>query len=163
MSKFSNLYDIDGNIINTSPQHTFTLEECEELVDKLTKKVQENPENEVYKVYLNNAQKWLMHMYDNMSRQDLMKRMSFVTDSIQNAKNEATEAEQEQLNKIEEAMEELKKAYDKEDPLIGAVIPDDMMEDIHKGIRETVMDEYVEPIEEVKENGDDKSNVASAA
>ena len=131
MSKFSNLYDIDGNIINQSPQHTFTLEECEELVDKLTKKVQENPENEVYKVYLNNAQKWLMHMYDNMSRQDLMKRMSFVTDSIQNAKNEATEAEQEQLNKIGEAMEELKKAYD----------------------NDTIMDEYVEPIEEVKEDG----------
>ena len=29
MSKFSNLYDIDGNIINKSPQHTFTLEETE--------------------------------------------------------------------------------------------------------------------------------------
>ena len=137
MSKFSNLYDIDGNIINQSPQHTFTLEECEELVDKLTKKVQENPENEVYKVYLNNAQKWLMHMYDNMSRQDLMKRMSFVTDSIQNAKNEATEAEQEQLNKIGEAMEELKKAYD----------------------NDTIMDEYVEPIEEVKNNETDKEDI----
>ena len=126
MSKFSNLYDIDGNIINRSPQHTYTIEECEELVDKLTKKVEENPENKVYKVYLNNAQKWLMHLYDGMSRQDLMKRMSFITDSIQNAKNEATEAEQEQLNKIGEAMEELKKAYNEE----------------------TVMDEYVEPIEE---------------
>ena len=80
-------------------------------------------------------------MYDNMSRQDLMKRMSFVTDSIQNAKNEATEAEQEQLNKIGEAMEELKKAYD----------------------NDTIMDEYVEPIEEVKEDGNDKSNVESAA
>ena len=107
MSKFSNLYDVDGNIINPSPQHTFTIEECEELVDKLTKKVEENPEDEVYKVYLNNAQKWLMHMYDGMSRQDLMKRMSFLTDSIQNAKNEATEAEKEQLNAVEKAMEEL--------------------------------------------------------
>ena len=59
MSKFSNLYDIDGNIINKSPQHTFTLEETEQLVDDLSKKVQENPDNEVYKVYLANAQKWL--------------------------------------------------------------------------------------------------------
>lgn len=141
MSKYSNLYDIDGNIINESPQHTFTIEECEELVDKLTKKVEENPENEVYKVYLNNAQKWLMHMYDGMSRQDLMKRMSFLTDSIQNAKNEATEAEKEQLNAVEKAMEELKEAYDKE----------------------TIMDEYVEPIEEIKEDGNNKSNVEPAA
>ena len=137
MSKFSNLYDVDGNIINPSPQHTFTIEECEELVDKLTKKVEENPENEVYKVYLNNAQKWLMHMYDGMSRQDLMKRMSFLTDSIQNAKNEATEAEKEQLNAVEKAMEELKEAYDKE----------------------TIMDEYVEPIEEITEDERDKEDI----
>lgn len=128
MSKFSNLYDIDGNIINKSPQHTYTLEECEKLVDDLTKKVEENPDNEVYKVYLNNAQKWLMHMYDGMSRQDLMKRMSFLTDSIQNAKDTANEAEQKQLDEINKVMEEFKKQYD----------------------NDTIMDEYVEPIEEVK-------------
>jgi len=141
MSKFSNLYDIDGNIINKSPQHTYTLEECEKLVDDLTKKVEENPDNEVYRVYLNNAQKWLMHMYDGMSRQDLMKRMSFLTDSIQNAKDTANEAEQKQLDEINKVMEEFKKQYD----------------------NDTIMDEYVEPIEEVKEDGDDKSNVESAA
>lgn len=128
MSKFSNLYDIDGNIINKSPQHTYTLEECEKLVDDLTKKVEENPDNEVYRVYLNNAQKWLMHMYDGMSRQDLMKRMSFLTDSIQNAKDTANEAEQKQLDEINKVMEEFKKQYD----------------------NDTIMDEYVEPIEEVK-------------
>jgi len=137
MSKFSNLYDIDGNIINESPQHTFTIEECEELVDKLTKKVEENPENEVYKVYLNNAQKWLMHMYDGMSRQDLMKRMSFLTDSIQNAKDTTNEAEQKQLDEINKVMEEFKKQYD----------------------NDTIMDEYVEPIEEVKEDERDKEDI----
>ena len=151
MSKFSNLYDIDGNLINKSPQHTYTLEETEALVDALAKKVEEYPDNKVYKVYLNNAQKWLMHLYDNMSREDLMKRMSFIKDSVQKAKDEASEAEQKQIEKISKVMEELKEAYDKEDPLTGAVIPDDMMEDIHKGIRETVMDEYVEPIEEINE------------
>lgn len=36
------------------------------------------------------------------------------------------------------------------DPLEGSVIPDNMMEEIHKGIREDLckMDEYVSPIEE---------------
>lgn len=130
MSKFSNLYDIDGNIINKSPQHTYTLEECEKLVDDLTKKVQENPENEVYKVYLNNAQKWLMHMYDNMSREDLMKRMSLVKDSVQKAKDEASEAEQKQIEEINKIMEDFKKQYDND---------------------EIVMDEYIEPIEEINE------------
>ena len=128
MSKFSNLYDIDGNIINKSPQHSFTIEEVEELVDNLSKKVEENPDNNVYKVYLNNAQKWLMHMYDNMSRQDLMKRLNLITDSVQEAKDKANDAEKEQLDTISKAMEELKEAYDKEN--------------------ETVMDEYVEPIDE---------------
>lgn len=137
MSKFSNLYDIDGNIINKSPQHTYTLEECEKLVDDLTKKVEENPDNEVYRVYLNNAQKWLMHMYDGMSRQDLMKRMSFLTDSIQNAKDTANEAEQKQLDEINKVMEEFKKQYD----------------------NDTIMDEYVEPIEEIKEDETDKEDI----
>ena len=115
MSKFSNLYDIDGNIINKSPQHTMTLEEVEELVDKLTKKVEENPDNEVYKVYLNNAQKWLMHMYDGMSRHDLFKRLNLVQNQIQDAKDQATEQEQNVLDKINKSMEELKEAYDKDE------------------------------------------------
>ena len=129
MSKFSNLYDIDGNIINKSPQHTFTLEETEQLVDDLTKKVQENPENEVYKVYLANAQKWLYKLYNEMSREDLMKRMNFITDSIQNAKDEVNEAEQAKIEEINKAVEELKAGYNK-----------------------VVMDEYVEPIEEINDD-----------
>lgn len=129
MSKFSNLYDIDGNIINPAPQHTFTLEETEQLVDDLTKKVQENPENEVYKVYLANAQKWLYKLYNEMSREDLMKRLNLVKDSVQNAKDEVNEAKQKELDEINKAVEELKEEYNK-----------------------VVMDEYVEPIEEINEN-----------
>ena len=136
MSKFSNLYDIDGNIINKSPQHTFTLEETEQLVDDLTKKVQENPENETYKVYLANAQKWLYKLYNEMSREDLMKRMNFITDSVQNAKDEVNEAEQAKIEEINKAVEELKQEYNK-----------------------VVMDEYVEPIEEINENEGHKENI----
>ena len=136
MSKFSNLYDIDGNIINKSPQHTFTLEETEQLVDDLTKKVQENPENEVYKVYLANAQKWLYKLYNEMSREDLMKRMNFITDSIQNAKDEVNEAEQAKIEEINKAVEELKEEYNK-----------------------ITMDEYVEPIEEINENEGHTENI----
>ena len=115
MSKFSNLYDIDGNIINPAPQHNFTIEETEKLVDDLTKKVQENPDNEVYKVYLNNAQKWLFKLYNEMSREDLMKRMTILNDTIQQAKTEASEAEKAQIDEVSKAMEELKEAYDKEE------------------------------------------------
>lgn len=114
MSKFSNIYDIDGNIIRRADQGPFTLEETEKLVDELTKKVQENPDNKVYKVYLNNAQKWLFKLYNEMSREELMNRMSFVQNSIDEAKSEASEAEQKQLEEINNIMEEFKKQYDNE-------------------------------------------------
>lgn len=156
MSKFSNLYDIDGNIINKSPQHTFTIEETEQLVDDLTKKVQENPDNEVYKVYLNNAQKWLMHLYDGMNREDLLKRMSFIKDSIQNAKDEATAAEQSKLDEINKVLEDLKEQYDNESedttPDTEGTGESDMAGEVEQPVEvpETVMDEYVD-FEEVKD------------
>ena len=147
MSKFSNLYDIDGNIINKSPQHTYTLEETEQLVDDLSKKVQENPDNEVYKVYLANAQKWLYKLYNEMDREELMKRMNFITDSVQNAKNEVNEAEQKEIDEINKAVEELKKEYDRLEGE-GTVLDNEVEQPV---VVDTpvVMEEYVEPIEEV--------------
>lgn len=150
MSKFSNLYDIDGNIINKSPQHTFTLEETEQLVDDLSKKVQENPDNEVYKVYLANAQKWLYKLYNEMSREELMKRMNFITDSVQNAKNEVNEAEQKEIDEINKAVEELKKEYDKLEGE-GTVLDNEVEQPVAVDTP-VVMDEYVEPIEEITES-----------
>lgn len=155
MSKFSNLYDVDGNIINKSPQHTFTIEETEKLVDDLTKKVQENPDNEVYKVYLNNAQRWLMHLYDGMSRQDLMKRMSFVQNAIQDAKDEATEVDQKSLEELNNILDEFKKQYDKPENTpteTKGTGESDMVGEVEQPVEvpETVMDEYVD-FEEVNE------------
>lgn len=127
MSKYSNIYDIDGNIIRRADQGNFTIEEVEQLVDDLTKKVQDNPDNNVYKVYLNNAQKWLMHMYNNMSKEDIMKRLTILKDSVDDAKSTQIKAEQAKLDEIGKAMEKLKEEYDKED---------------------IKMDEYIEPIED---------------
>ena len=131
MSKFSNLYDVDGNIINPAPQHNFTIEETEQLVDDLTKKVQENPDNEVYKVYLDNAQKWLMKLYNEMSREDLMKHMTVLNNQLEEAKSEANEAEQKAIEEVSKAIEDLKEAYEKDDE------------------SPVVMEEYVEPVEEI--------------
>ena len=125
MSKFSNLYDIDGNIINKSPQHRFTIEETEKLVDELTEKVKENPDNEVYKVYLNNAQKWLFKLYNEMSRDELIKHLDLVKNSVEEAKNNATEAEQNVLEQINKAAEELKKEYDNESEDTPSTTPEE--------------------------------------
>lgn len=128
MKNYSNIYDVDGNIIRKAgDNHRFTIEEVEKLVDDLTQKVQENPDNQVYKVYLNNAHRWLYNMYNSMSTEDIKARISALQNNIQDAKDDLNEAEKEQLDAISEAMEKLKAEYDE--------------------------DEYVEPIEEIKDEG----------
>ena len=153
--KESNIYDIDGELIRRGDQGAFTLEETEELVDKLTKKVKENPDNEVYKVYLNNAQKWLFKLYNNMSREDLMKRMTFLQTSVDDAKNAANEAEQAELEEINKAIEELKNEYNNlpETPELATTegTGDEQLDRPVERPVELNMDEYVEPIEEVKD------------
>lgn len=176
--KESNIYDIDGELIRRGDQGAFTLEETEELVDKLTKKVQENPDNQVYKVYLNNAQKWLFKLYNEMKPEDVMKRMTFLQNSVDEAKTAASEAEQKQLEEINNAIENLKKAYDSESENTDVDTPEEPGEQqLDRPVESPVaiapltdvsselnMDEYVqfselpvsdetskEPIEEIKD------------
>lgn len=144
MNNYTNIYDIDGNIIRKAgDNHKFTIEEVEKLVDELTEKVQKNPDNQVYKVYLNNAHKWLYNMYNSMSTEDIKARISALQNNIQDAKNDLNEAEKQQLDAISEAMEQLKAEYDADQPDAPEIL-----EDVRP---ETVMDEYVEPIEEIKD------------
>lgn len=157
--KESNIYDIDGELIRRGDQGAFTLEETEELVDKLTKKVKENPDNEVYKVYLNNAQKWLFKLYNNMSREDLMKRMTFLQTSVDDAKNAANEAEQAELEEINKAIEELKNEYNNLPETPELATPEGTGDEqldrpVESPVEEptpVIMDEYVEPVEEVND------------
>lgn len=135
INKFSNIYDKDDNLIrkvneNTGRLDKYTIEEVEQLVDELTEKVKENPENLEYKTQLNNVQSFLFNMYNHMSRNDLLKRMTILQDSIQKAKSDVTEKEQAVLDKVNEEMDKLKQAYEAEEP---------------------VMDEYV-AYEEIKDN-----------
>lgn len=152
----ANLYDIDGNLISKAPLNNKTISEVEQLVDELTKKVQDNPENEVYKVYLNNAQQFLFGMYNNMSKEDLISRISVLQNSVEKAKSEVNEAEQSKLEEINKVLEELKNSnkelkiysdgehvdYEEDEPYLE--------DPISEASSETKMDEYVE-YEEIKE------------
>lgn len=149
MNNYTNIYDIDGNIIRKAgDNHRFTIEEVEKLVDDLTAKVQQNPDNQVYRVYLNNAHKWLYNMYNNMSVEELTKRISTIQDAIQAAKDNATELEQRNLEDINEAMDKFAEQYNADKPDSTPVLETDP--DGSESRPETVMDEYVEPIEEIK-------------
>lgn len=124
----ANLYDIDGNLISKAPLNNKTISEVEQLVDELTKKVQDNPENEVYKVYLNNAQSFLFGMYNNMSKEDLITRISALQNSVEKAKSEVNEAEQAKLEETNKVLEELKNSYEEPKPTVMGSISDEMDE-----------------------------------
>ena len=120
MNNYTNIYDVDGNIVRKAgDNHKFTLEEVEKLVDDLTEKVRQNPDNQVYKVYLNNAQKWLFNMYNSMSTEDLKQRISLLQNTIQDAKDNANELEQKNLEEINKIMDEFKAQYDEKLEKIG--------------------------------------------
>lgn len=117
INKFANIYDKDGNLIRKVNEKTgmldnYTIEEVEELVDELTKKVQENPENIEYKTQLNNTQAFLFNMYNNMSKEDLSKRLSVLQNAIDSAKDKANEADKVALDHANEQLETLKNAYE---------------------------------------------------
>lgn len=119
INKFSNIYDKDGNLIRKVNEKTgtldkYTLEEVEQLVDELTQKVKDNPENLEYKTQLNNTQAFLFNMYNNMSKEDLMKRMTVLQNSIEKAKSDITEKDQAVLKQINEEMDKLKQEYEDE-------------------------------------------------
>lgn len=119
INKFSNIYDKDGNLIRKVNEKTgtldkYTLEEVEQLVDELTQKVKDNPENLEYKTQLNNTQAFLFNMYNNMSKEDLMKRMTVLQNSIEKAKSDVTEKDQSVLKQINEEMDKLKQEYEDE-------------------------------------------------
>lgn len=117
INKFANIYDKDGNLVRKVNEQTgmldnYTLEEVEELVDELTKKVQENPENIEYKTQLNNTQAFLFNMYNHMSKEDLSKRLSVLQNAIDSAKDKANETDKVALDHANEQLETLKNAYE---------------------------------------------------
>lgn len=147
MKNDTNIYDIDGNIIRKAgDNHRFTIDEVEKLVDDLTEKVKQNPDNDVYKVYLDNAHKWLMYMYNNMSNEEIAKRLSFLKNSVEQAKDNEATGEKQQLDAIAEAMDKLKQEYEAEDNADKS----DTAEVLESHETGTVMDEYVE-FKEVEE------------
>lgn len=95
--KYSNLYDKDGNLLH-SPG-SYTVQECEEFVDKLAK---EAPNSKAYA----NAMATLMHMYEtkgNPHKDEILQKIN------EYAKTKTTKAEVvEALNDIkdEEAIED---------------------------------------------------------
>ena len=142
IDKNANIYDYEGNLISKAPLKRKTLPEVEAIVDDLTKKVQENPENQMYKVYLNNAQSVLFALYNSMSKEDLIDRISLLQNSIEKAKDEAKDVEKEQLDRANEALDGLKSAYVAEEVEQPVVVD-----------TPTVMDEYVNYEEIPADNG----------
>lgn len=135
INKYANIYDKEGNLvrhtnIETHELDKVTIEEVEKLVDELTEKYKADPKNNDLAIQLNNAQKYLYYMYNNMSREDLLKRLSIAKDVVDKAKSERNEAEQKILEQVNEEIDKLKEAYEAENDNMETMSDD--------------MDEYVE-------------------
>lgn len=135
INKYANIYDKEGNLvrhtnIETHELDKVTIEEVEKLVDELTEKYKADPKNNDLAIQLNNAQKYLYYMYNNMSREDLLKRLSIAKDVVDKAKAERNETEQKILEQVNEEIDKLKEAYETEEPIMETMSDD--------------MDEYVE-------------------
>ncbi len=113
MKNETNIYDIDGNIIRKAgDNHKMTIDEVEKLVDDLVERVKNSPDNEVYKVYLNNAQKYLYSMYNSMSKEDIAKRLTSLQSVIDAAKEDEAKREETHLEELNNIMDEFKAQYD---------------------------------------------------
>lgn len=119
INKYANIYSKEGDLIRpisieTGKLEKYTLEEVEKLVDDLTEKYKADPNNEGLMVQLNNTQKYLYYMYNNMSKEDLLKRLSIAKEVVDNAKTERNEAEQQIIEQVNKEIDKLKDAYESE-------------------------------------------------
>lgn len=142
-AKYANWYDKDGNIINKKDEHgatrSYTIEELEELVDKLAEDKDENGHVK-NPVALNNANAILFQMYQkygNPHEEDILK-------AIKEYKKEKTTVEEK-----EKALQEVAAELDTTTRDIPVVLPMDNGGDDDK--YDDGRGEYVE-FEEIKEN-----------
>lgn len=92
-------------------------------------------------------------MYNSMSKEDVMKRLTLIQDNIQEAKNDLNDAEKQQLDAISEAMEQLKAEYDRDNEPGG-----ELGEEMERPVVESAPEEYVE-FEEVKGNDNNSADI----
>lgn len=96
IDKNANLYDNDGNLLKKAPITNSTIPEIEADLQKWTDLVKENPENQLYKVYLNNTYKTLFEMYriyGNPHKDELLEKLKgeLTNDQIESALNQLNE------------------------------------------------------------------------
>lgn len=116
MKNNSNIYDIDGKLIRAAgDNHQFSMEEVEQMIDYYAAKVQENPENQAYKTYLNNLYGWLNHMYSKMTKEQVIDKLNTLSKSINVAKSAESEQEAEYLDEVNNVINQFKDTIDKED------------------------------------------------
>lgn len=122
MTNNTNIYDIDGEIIRNADDNShFTPQELKQLIDKYTKKLEtceDEEKKKMYEIYIRNLNVSLINEYRHMSTEQLAE----ILKSEQPKENNLNE-------QVKQAIEELKNEVEEEP-------------------KETVMDEYVDFIEE---------------
>lgn len=157
MKNNSNIYDIDGELIRAfDDTHKFTVKEAQEKAKYYTEKLGQIDENDpkaaTYVTYIKNLNRYIMELYAKMSPEELQalldqKKQESTDAQVEKAINELKkEIENEETNKNEESSEHANDEAGSEDTETSVRTQEDLLTD-GEGRPETVMDEYVSPIE----------------
>jgi len=131
MKNYSNIYDIDGELIRAAGDtHKLTLKEAQDKAKYYTEKLKELDENDpkakVYTTYIRNLTSYIISLYSKMKPEEL----------------ESEAKEQEFNNQINKAINELKEEIEGEATEVEQPVGEQLVE--REGSPETVMDEYVD-------------------
>lgn len=142
INKYANIYDKEGNLIRKVDKKagklkSYTIEELEQLVDKLSEDKDENGKVKDPRA-LNNASAVLMQQYSTKKGRARLQEM--VAELIKNKNNKTTEEQ------IKDAMENLKKDLENEE---AEEDPNEIVSQVETNLDE----EYVE-FEEVNHETD---------
>lgn len=104
MNNYSNIYDIDGELVRSADdEHKWTVEEVKEKIEYYRKKLQDIAEDDkkavIYATYMRNLSNYLFVLYSQMPAEQL-------NAEIEKAKSIAT------ADQVRKAMEELQKEVD---------------------------------------------------
>lgn len=105
INKHSNLYDIDGKLINGAPLQDMSIEQVEKLLDEYAEKFKSFPDNRVYEVYVNNLYRWLMYLYQvhgNPHEKELLQKINNteITDALNEVNKDVEQARSEESSAI---------------------------------------------------------------
>lgn len=112
MKNYSNIYDIDGNLIRSAgDNHKFNIEDIKKRIDYYYKKYEEldekDPKKAVYSTYLRNLNNYMLSLYSEMPKNKKIELQEQINKAIEELKKDVEDdgtAEADTTDEIQESI-----------------------------------------------------------